>query len=492
MSYAYLMNKKFLILVPVLLALIISQLPVPQGLLPYSWYYFSLFVGVIIALIIEPLPGAVIGLLGIVIGAVFSPVFLFSPEQLHSLGVNTTLMAFHWAVSGFSNDTVWLIFSAFMFALGYEKTGLGKRISLWLVRLMGARTLTLGYAISFADLLLAPFTPSNTARSAGTIYPVIRNLPTLYGSCPHDESARKIGAYLMWTAVSTTCVTSSFFLSALAPNLLSVALIEQQTGILIGWTDWFISLLPTGIILWSVTPLLGYYLYPPTEKKNDQVPVWAKEQLSQMGRLTTKEVILILLVVAALILWVGCSGFIDPAIASLVIISLMILTDIISWDDIVNNKNAWNTFFWFATLVALASGLSEVGFVRWAGDQIAGTLSGFGELFTILALVVLYFFLHYFFASGTAHVTALLPLMIAVVSQMDGVNVLAFSLLLCGTQGIMGVITPYATGPSPIYYGSGYIKPSEYWRLGFVFGAIYFLVYIAIEYPWLKYLWGGI
>ncbi|WP_235718350.1 SLC13 family permease, partial [Escherichia coli] len=168
-------------------------------------------------------------------------------------------------------------------------------------------------------------------------------------------------------------------------------------------------LLPTGIILWSVTPLLGYYLYPPTEKKNDQVPVWAKEQLSQMGRLTTKEVILILLVVAALILWVGCSGFIDPAIASLVIISLMILTDIISWDDIVNNKNAWNTFFWFATLVALASGLSEVGFVRWAGDQIAGTLSGFGELFTILALVVLYFFLHYFFASGTAHVTALLP-----------------------------------------------------------------------------------
>ncbi|EFC4207849.1 anion permease, partial [Escherichia coli] len=100
------MNKKFLILAPVLLALFISQLPVPQGLLPYSWYYFSLFVGVIVALIIEPLPGAVIGLLGIVIGAVFSPIFLFSPEQLQSPGVNTTLMAFNWAVSGFSNDTV--------------------------------------------------------------------------------------------------------------------------------------------------------------------------------------------------------------------------------------------------------------------------------------------------------------------------------------------------------------------------------------------------
>lgn len=484
------MNKKSLILIPVILSLIISQFPVPQGLLPYSWYYFSLFVGIIVALIIEPLPGAVIGLLGIVIGAMFPSVFLFSPEKINTPGFNITLSSFHWAVSGFANNTVWLIFSAFMFALGYEKTGLGKRISLWLVRLMGERTLTLGYAISFADLILAPFTPSNTARSAGTIYPVIRNLPALYGSCPHDESARKIGAYLMWTAVSTTCVTSTFFLSALAPNLLSVALIEQQTGISIGWTDWFISLVPIGIILWCINPLLGYFLYPPTEKRNAQVPVWAKEQLAIMGRLTTKEIVLILLVVAALVLWVGCSAFIDPAIASLIIISVMILTDIISWDDVINNKSAWNTFFWFATLVALASGLSEVGFVHWAGERISDSLSGFGETLTVLTLAVLYFFLHYFFASGTAHVTALLPLMIAVVSQMHGINVFAFSLLLCGTQGIMGVITPYATGPSPVYYGSGYIRSSEYWRLGFVFGLIYIFVYIIIEYPWLKYIWG--
>ncbi|MCQ5003341.1 anion permease, partial [Escherichia coli] len=71
---------------------------------------------------------------------------------------------------------------------------------------------------SLADLTLAAFTPSTTARSAGTIYRVIRNLPALYGCCPHSESARKIGAYLMWSAVRTTCVTSSFFLSALAPN----------------------------------------------------------------------------------------------------------------------------------------------------------------------------------------------------------------------------------------------------------------------------------
>src|SRR4029434_9773572 len=100
----------------------------------------------------------------------------------------------------------WLIFGAFMFALGYEKTGLGQRIALILVKAMGLKPLTLGYAIMLADLLLAPFTPSNTARSGGTIYPVIRNLPPLYDSKPNDPSKRRIGSYIMWVALASTCV----------------------------------------------------------------------------------------------------------------------------------------------------------------------------------------------------------------------------------------------------------------------------------------------
>ena len=89
-----------------------------------------------------------------------------------------------------------------MFALGYENTGLGTRIALVLVRAMGRRTLTPGYASAAADALRAPFTPSNTARSAGTIYPVIRNLPALYESLPDDPSARRMGSCVMWVAIA--------------------------------------------------------------------------------------------------------------------------------------------------------------------------------------------------------------------------------------------------------------------------------------------------
>lgn len=484
------MNKKWLLLIPVAISLIIALIPSPAGLESYSWFYFALFFGAIVGLILEPVPGAVVGLLAIVIIALLSPYVLFSPEEMNIESFRYSIEAFKWATSGFSNDTVWLIFSAFMFALGYEKTGLGRRISLWLVKLMGRRTLTLGYAIAIADLILAPFTPSNTARSAGTIYPVIRNLPPLYNSHPNDPSARIIGSYLMWVSISITCVTSTLFLSALAPNLLASALIEQQTGLVITWGDWFFSMLPAGAVLWLLTPLLVYVIYPPKVSVNNEVPVWASSELELLGKLTSREIKLICYVILALILWVGCSQFIDPAISSLVIISLMLLTGVISWDDIISNKNAWNTFFWFATLVALASGLSKVGFVHWLGDLVALNLNGLDTSLTLFLLVVLYFFIHYFFASGTAHVTALIPLMMAIVMQIPGVNLLAFTLLLCGTQGIMGIITPYATGPSPIYYGSGYISSSDYWRLGFIFGIIYFIMYMIITVPWINFTHG--
>src|SRR3954451_15734060 len=102
-----------------------------------------------------------------------------------------------WALSGFANPTVWLVFTAFMFGLGYEKTGLGRRIALLLVRALGSSTLRLGYAVTLADAILAPFPPSNTARSAGTVFPVVHNLPPLYGSMPNEPSARDIGSYIM-------------------------------------------------------------------------------------------------------------------------------------------------------------------------------------------------------------------------------------------------------------------------------------------------------
>src|SRR5215218_3963458 len=185
------------LLLPVIVAIVIALIPPPAGLASYTWYYFAIFAAVIAGLVVEPLPGPAVALTGVVLVTVLAPWVLFSPAEMAKPGFKAADESLRWALSGFANPTVWLVFTAFMLGLGYEKTGLGRRIALLLVRALGRSTLRLGYAVTLADAILAPFTPSNTARSAGTVFPVVRNLPPLFGSMPNDPSARKIGSYIM-------------------------------------------------------------------------------------------------------------------------------------------------------------------------------------------------------------------------------------------------------------------------------------------------------
>ena len=474
---------------PVSVTVVLALIPPPEGLAPHAWYYFAIFAGVIAGLIIENLPGAGVGLIGVMLVMVLSQFVLFSPEQLAKAGFKPAAEAIKWGLSGFSNSTVWLIFAAFMFALGYEKSGLGKRIALQLVKLMGKRTLTLGYAVTIADLIIAPFTPSSTARSGGTIYPVIRNLPELYDSKPNDPSARRMGSYLMWMAISATCITSTLFLTGLAPNPLAVELVRKTSNVQIGWMQWFNAMAPFGILMLVTLPLIGYVLYPPEVKGGPEVPTWAAKELEKQGPMNRNEKLLAVLVLIALGLWIFGGSFIDATTVAIVVMTLMVFLRVVAWDDILANKQAWNTLIWFGTLVTLASGLSQVGFVKWFAQVIGGHMTGLSPRMAMILLTLMFFFIHYMFASVTAHVTAVLPVMLAVGSAIPGIDMPQFAMMLCGTLGIMGIQTPYATGPSPVYYGSGYLPSADYWRMGAIFGVIFIGAYLLICVPWFAFLY---
>jgi L-tartrate/succinate antiporter len=470
-------------ILPLAIGLVMVLLPPPPGLPQYAWWYLALFVSVIVGLIVEPVPAAAVGLLGVTAAAVLARFVLFSPAQLAATGFNSTSAAISWALSGFSNSTVWLIFSAFVFSLGYEKTGLGKRIALLLLSRMGGRTLTLGYAVMLADLVLAPFMPSNTARSGGTIFPVIKNIPEFYQSRPNDPSSRRIGSYLMWTAIASTCVTSSIFLTGLAPNILAVELVRKTVNIDLTWGRWFIAFLPTGLILLLTTPVLAYLLYPPEVKQSPEIPAWAGLQLNQMGSISRKEIVLLVLVVLALGLWIFGAALMDPATVALLVVGLLVLTRTVSWTDVLEDKPAFNTLIWFGTLVALAGGLAQVGVVAWLASLVGPLLASLPALPGLVALIVLFVLLHYLFASSTAHTTALLPLMLTVATKIPGLPIGTAALGLCLSLGIMGILTPYGTGPSPIYSGSGFLPGRDFWRLGAIFGGYYLVVFLLVGVP---------
>ena len=441
--------------VPIAIAIVVALIPTPSGLAPHAWLYFAIFLGIVLALILEPVPASAVGLLGVTIVAAAAPWTLFSPAELATQSFDAPTRAIEWAVSGFANTTIWLSFAAFLFATGYQKTGLGRRIALLLVYSMGRRTILLGYAIMLADLILAPFTPSNTARSAGTIFPIIRNLPLLYGSHPHTPSARRIGGYVMWTALAATSVTSSLFVTALAPNVLTIEMIQTATHVRITWIQWFLGFAPAGMLLLAVLPLLVFVLFPPEVRKGTQAVRWAGQELAQIGVVSRREYILAALVVGAILLWAFADRYVHPSTVALIVVGLMLTCGLLSWNDILRNREAWKALVPLATPVTLAGGLSRTGFIIWFAEGVSGAKKSLPPIATMIVLITVYFFSHYLFASITAHVTAMMPIMIEIGARSPGVPVEEFAMLLAFSHGLMGILTPYASTSGPVYLGSG-------------------------------------
>jgi L-tartrate/succinate antiporter len=168
---------------------------------------------------------------------------------------------------------------------------------------------------------------------------------------------------------------------------------------------------------------------------------------------------------------------VDPA--------LLVLSRILDWDDVVGNRLAWDTLVYFAALLALAEGLEQVGIVAWAAHDASSLLVGASPILAMIVLVSFFFLIHYFFASLTAHTMAVLPALLAAGIAFPGMPVRPLALLLVYAIGLMGVITPYATGPAPVYFASGFIPRRDFWILGFVFGLIYLGVLLGVGIPYL-------
>jgi L-tartrate/succinate antiporter len=278
------------------------------------------------------------------------------------------------------------------------------------------------------------------------------------------------------------------FLTGMAPNVLALSLAGKVANVSISWTDWVVGFAPVGVILIALLPIALYKLFPPHIKHAPEAPAWAKDQLRAMGPISRAEVMLLALVLTALALWIGGGGLIDPTIVAMLVVALMLVTRVLTWEQVIGNADAWNVLVWFATLVTLAGGLAETGFVRWIAESIAPLLSTLDRNTAIVCLVATFFLLHYFFASITAHTATLFSMFLAVAIQTGTASAAAWTLLLGYSLGMMGILTPYASGQNAVYYGSGYITRKQFWALGFVVGTLFLATYLVIIIPWLTWL----
>lgn len=466
-------RTKLIVQVAIIVAvtLILWFVPAPEGVDPRGMHMLAIFVGTILGLILQPLPTPSVALVGL--GAAM---------------ITGTMAAKNEALTGFGNSSIWIIVAAFFIADGFLITGLGKRIALLFVRALGKSSLGLSYGMAITDLVLAPATPSNTARAGGVIYPIIRSLSEVNGSTNETpESRRKLGSFLLMTEAQVNTITSAMFLTAMAGNPLAQKFAHDR-GVNLDWGTWALAALVPGVVALIVLPWIMSKIYPPTIKKTPDAPQHAREELHEMGPMSAKEWIMLCTFVLLLILWVtGTALGIDATSAAFFGIGILLVTKVLTWKDMAKNSSAWSTLIFFAVLVGMADHLKKLKVVDWIGQQAAHSVSGMAWPLAFTVLILAYFFIHYMFASNTAQIVALYAVFLGA-AVAAGVPALFAALFLGFAGNLIGGITHYASGPAGVYYGSGYFSVGEWFKVGFMAAIVNLVVWGVVGTLWLSVL----
>lgn len=462
-------------------------IPVPEGVAPNAWQLLALFIGTIIAIIGKAMPIGAVSVIAIALVAVTGVTNPGKPGA-----------ALDDALSGFSNQLIWLIGFSIMISLSLNKTGLGARIGYYFISLFGKKTLGIAYALTLAETTLAPVTPSNTARGGGIIHPIMKSIADSFGSKPELNTSGKIGRYLSLVNYNINPVTSAMFITATAPNPLIVSLIAKGThgSFELSWSMWAIAALVPGLCSLIVMPLVIYLLYPPEVKSTPDAPRFAREKLQALGPVTLPEKITLGVFALLLVLWAGIPAMIfgpalavNPTTAALIGLAVLLATGVLSWEDVLKHKGAWDTVVWFSALVMMASFLGKLGLIGWLSQAVGNGIDRMGMSWvggTIL-LTLIYLYSHYFFASTTAHVTAMFAAFFAAGIALGAPPAL-LGLILAFSSSLMMSLTHYGTGTAPIIFGSGYVTLGEWWKAGWVMSVVNLLIWIVIGGAWWKLL----
>lgn len=462
-------------------------IPVPEGVDPNAWHLLALFVGTIAAIIGKALPIGAVSIGAIALVAVTG---VTNPGNSKAALVD--------ALSGFSNDLIWLIGISIMISISLCKTGLGARIGYFLISLFGKKTLGIAYALAFAETILAPVTPSNTARGGGIIYPIMRSISESFGSSPTPVLRKRIGRYLALVNYNTNPITSAMFITATAPNPLIVSLIYEGTdsNFQLSWGMWAVAAFVPAIISLLLMPLVIYKICPPEIKETPDAPLFAKAQLKELKAFSLPEKITLGVFILLLLMWAGVPALlfgdlfiIQPTTGAFIGLSILLATGVLTWDDILKNKGAWDTIVWFAALVMMASFLGKLGLVSWLAQTVGAGINHLGVSWVVgtLILLLVYVYSHYFFASTTAHITAMFAAFFAAGIALGAPPIL-LGLLLGSSSSLMMSLTHYGTGTAPIIFGAGYTTLTEWWKVGFILSVVNLFIWITIGGLWWKFL----
>jgi DASS family divalent anion:Na+ symporter len=453
---------------PFAIAIGIWFAPVPAGLTAQAWHLFAVFVAAIASVLLNAYPLLTAAMIAV-----------------GTLVLSGTITPEH-AYSGFANSSVLLVVVAFIVAQAVVKSGLGRRISLFMVSLFGGSSRGLAYSIVLTDAVIAPAFPSNTARG-GVLFPIVLSVAKGAGSNPEDPEGRKLGGYLMFCTMASLAVSSALWLTATSANPIG-AQIAANAGVEIGFGSWLIAASVPSLVALGLVPLLIAKLFPPGVGATPEAPAAARKEMASMGSMSRSEWITATTFVMMVAGWIFADKLkINVASVAFMGFGALLLAGVLTLEDIAKQGDTLATFLWLAVLFALSGQLNELGFMGYMGERLASRLGGLSWPVLYATLIGIYVGIHYLFVSQSSQALALLGVFLDV-GIKGGVPapLMAYGLLFATSY--FSVITPQGGSQNIIFVASGYLKQGELYKLGFLTTLAFMAIYLVIGTPWVLFV----
>ena len=367
-----------------------------------------------------------------------------------------------------------------------------------------------------SEALLALAVPAVAARAGGIMLPLVRGLSQAAsqaqaaspataassGSTSASPAAsssppptRSVGAFLFLTLFQTSAVSSSLFLTANNPNLLTSVMFRDLTGLPLTWGQWALAASVPCLASLLVIPALLHAFFAPLPGAGAAPEVDMKAaavaQLAALGPFSRQQLAVLLSVGATVLLWVfGAPLGFNNVTSAIFGLFLLLASGSLRWvDDCLKNTAAFETFVWFGAVTSLASQLRPAGLVPYFAQHAGQAVQNL-QLPPPVALALLastYFYLHVFFANGVSHVGALYAAYLAV-AMACGAPPFVAGFLLCILSNPFGAFTHYGMSTAPMLFAEGYVT-LRHWLMAGVGVSVVNLLSMGVVGPlWWKLL----
>jgi anion transporter len=463
----------------------VIALPTPEGLPVAGQRMLAIFVFAVIAWITEAVSYEVSS---VMIVALIAVLVGLAPDVANPAALIGTTKALGMALGGFANTALALVAAALVLAAAMTITGLDRRIALRTLSLVGTSTRRVLLGAIAVTVALSFFVPSATARTA-CVVPIMMGVILAFGV----ERQSRFAAAIMITVAQATSIWNIGIQTSAAQNVLAAGFMQKLLGQSVTWLEWLIAGAPWSIAMSVVLYFVVLRILPPESDRIEGGGDTVRAELAKLGPMTTAQKRLAAATGVLLAFWSTekiLHNF-DTTTTTIAVLSLLFLpgVGIMTWKD-VQTRIPWGTLVVFGVGISLGTALLDTKAGAWLAGIVVGAfgLEGLSPYAVFAVLGAFLILIHLGFASATALMSAMLPIMISILQRLpDSTHTLGLTMLLAYTVSF-GFILPVNAPQNMVCIGTGTFTPAQFRAVGLWLTAIGYAMLLLFAATWWRWL----